>query len=187
VHRATPIVVAGSLLVSACVVGPPAGPSVMALPPQGKDLAVFQADDANCRQYALQQIGYESPDVAAQQSGIASAAIGTVLGAAAGAAIGAAAGNPAMGAAIGAGSGLALGGAAGVNAAQISGASVQYSYDIGYAQCMASKGNSVPPVQATATPYGYPPYPYPYAYYPPPAYYGPPVYVGFGWGGRRWR
>ncbi|HXP29494.1 MAG TPA: glycine zipper family protein [Stellaceae bacterium] len=193
------VALAGTLALGACAVAPP-GPSVAAMPPQGKNLAEFQQDDATCRQYAAQQVGI-SPAEASQQSAVNSAALGTVLGAAAGAAIGAAAGNPAIGAAIGAGSGLVMGSAAGANAAAISGAGVQQRYDIGYAQCMASKGDSVPAVTASRIGYPYPSYPnpypnpyaYPYAAYPPPYYPYPPMayygsgYVGFGWGWHRWR
>jgi hypothetical protein len=191
------VAMAGTLALGACAVAP-TGPSIAAMPPQGKNLAEFQQDDATCRQYAAQQVGI-SPAEASQQSAVNSAALGTVLGAAAGAAIGAAAGNPAVGAAIGAGSGLLMGSAAGANAAAISGAGVQQRYDIGYAQCMSSKGDSVPSVTAGSFGYPYPSYPYaypygyPYAAYPPPyypypamAYYGP-AYVGFGWGWHRRR
>ena len=43
---------AGMLTLCACEVAPPAGPNVIALPPQGKDLGQFQREDASCRQYA---------------------------------------------------------------------------------------------------------------------------------------
>src|SRR5579885_2074587 len=95
----------GTLALGACAVGPPAGPSVAALPGKDKSLEAFQQDDAACRQYAAQTLGGVSPADAANQSMANSAVAGTLLGAAAGAAIGAAAGNPAAGAAIGAGSG----------------------------------------------------------------------------------
>jgi OmpA family protein len=189
-----------ALALGGCVAGPPAGPSVVALPSQGKDLQVFAQDDVACRQYASAQIGYGSPAEAANQSQVNSAVLGTVAGAAAGAAIGAAAGNPALGAAIGAGSGLVLGTGAGANAAGYSADTVQRAYDVNYMQCMASKGNSVPQVAAAGPPsypaYGYPayaaypaPYYYPYAYpYPYPYPYYGSVFVGYGWGGHRhWR
>ena len=177
-----------------CAVAPPQGPSVAAMPGQGKSFDVFQADDASCRQYAATQTGI-APQDAANQSLFGSAALGTVLGAAAGAAIGAAAGNPAMGAAIGAGSGAVLGTGYGAGAAQYSADSVQQHYDTGYLQCMSAKGESVPQMPTPQTAYGgpaaypsyYPAYPayYPYPYYYPPAYYGyGPAFVGvgFGWG-----
>jgi len=194
----------GTLTIGACAAGPPAGPSVAALPGKDKSLEAFQQDDAACRDYASQTVGNTSPADAANQSTANSAVAGTLLGAAAGAAIGAAAGNPAAGAAIGAGSGLVLGTASGASAGGYSVASVQRGYDISYAQCMTSRGDQVP-AMAYAGPgggpyaggppypppaYAYAPYPayYPY-YYPPYAYYpGPFIGVGFGfrhcW--RRW-
>ena len=193
----------GTLALGACAVGPPAGPTVAARPPKDKSLEAFQQDDAVCRQYAGQTVGYASPADAANQSMANSAVAGTLLGAAAGAAIGAAAGNPAAGAAIGAGSGLLLGSASGAGAANYSAASVQRGYDISYAQCMTSRGNQVP-AMASAGPaagpyaggpypppaYAYAPYPayYPYYYPPYPYYPGPVIGVGFGFGHcwRRW-
>ena len=193
----------GTLALGACAVGPPAGPSVAAMPGKDKSLEAFQQDDAACRGYAAQTLGGVSPADAANQSMANSAVVGTLVGAAAGAAIGAAAGNPAAGAAIGAGSGLLLGSASGAGAANYSAASVQRGYDISYAQCMTSRGDQVAagpapgpypggPYPAGAYPYpppayAYAPYPYPYPYYYP----GPFVGVGFGWGWghhcwRRW-
>lgn len=179
------------LLLSACAVAPPTGPSVMALPGKGKDFAQFQQDDASCRQYASSQVGGVAPEQAASQSFANSAALGTVLGAAAGAAIGAATGNPAAGAAIGAGSGLFLGGATGIDAAGYSEASLQRRYDVGYIQCMSAMGESVPATTSGVPAYGYysypyyGAYPYPYAYpyaypypYGYPWYWGAPVGVG---------
>ncbi len=189
-RRATCVAaIAGAISLGGCAVAPPTGPTVAAMPGKDKDFASFQADDAACRYYASAQIGNLSPAAAANQSAVNSAVLGTVLGAAAGAAIGAAAGNPAAGAAIGAGSGLFLGGATGIGAAQASGTSMQYRYDMGYAQCMAAKGESVPAVTAAYP--GYPYYPYapaysPYPYYPytwGPAFLG----VNFGFVGRGFR
>lgn len=194
---------AGMLALGACAVAPPPGPTVMALPAQGKDFATFQQDDATCRQYASAQSGGTSPGQAANNSLATSAAVGTVLGAAAGAAIGAAAGNPAAGAAIGAGSGLFLGGASGLGAAGYSAAAVQQQYDMSYVQCMSAKGESVPTALNAPPPgtygygYGYPyyggyPYGYPYYGYPLYAYAYPygyypgfyPGFVGVGFFGR---
>ena len=183
----------GTLALGACAVGPPAGPSVAALPGKDKSMEAFQQDDAACRAYAGQAVGGVSPAGAANESMTNSTVGGTLLGAAAGAAIGAAAGNPGLGAAIGAGSGLVLGSASGAGAANYSAASVQRGYDISYAQCMTSRGDQV---ASNPGPGPYPggPYPYPppaYAYAPYPYYYpGPYVGVGFGfgWGGHRcWR
>ncbi len=172
--------VAGVIGLSACAPNLPQGPSVLALPAQGKDFAAFQQDDATCRYFGSQQTGFINPNQAATQSGVASAAVGTVAGAAAGALIGAAAGNAGVGAGIGAGSGLLLGSAVGANNANATSASLQQRYDIAYTQCMYSKGNSV---QASAPLGGvaYPAYGYGYPYWG-----GTTVALGFGggyWGG----
>ncbi len=159
---------AGTLALTACAVAPPSGPSVMVLPNRGKSFAQFQQEDATCRQYASQQIGYGSPAEAANQSAAASAAFGTALGAAAGALIGAAGGDAAEGAAIGAGSGLLVGSAWGINAAQASGAALQNRYDMSYVQCMYANGNGLPMRGGQARPYGA----YPYGPYGNPMYRG---------------
>jgi Glycine-zipper domain len=162
------IAFAGTLALAACAVQPPAGPSVMALPAQGKSFEIFQQDDAACRQFASQQIGYGSPAQAANESAVNSAVVGTLVGAAAGAALGAAAGNPGLGAAAGAGGGLLFGSAAGAGASQASSAALQQRYDMAYLQCMSAKGESVPTSQPMARPYPYYPYaPYYYPAYPP--------------------
>jgi hypothetical protein len=174
-----------ALGVSGCVVAPPTGPELVAMPGSGKTFEAFQADDNACRQYASSQIGNASPAAAASQSAIGSAAVGTVIGGAAGAVLGAAAGNPAAGAAIGAGSGLLVGGATGLSAAQTSSSSLQRRYDIGYAQCMSARGEVIQQPPVTYAAYGpyYPPYPYPYPYPYPPYYGGVGLSLGFGFGG----
>jgi len=157
--------VLGTMSLAACTVPPPTGPSVMALPAQGKTFERFQQDDAACRQYASEQIGYGSPAQASNESAVNSAIVETALGAAAGAALGAAAGNAGIGAAAGAGTGLLVGSAAGTGASQASAVALQRRYDVAYLQCMSAKGESVPTAQS---PYPY----YPYApYYPPYAPY----------------
>lgn len=175
-HRATTSIalVIAALALSACAIAPPSGPSVMALPAQGKSFEQFQQDDATCQQYASARIGNGSPQQAANESGVGSAAIGTAVGAAAGALIGAAAGNPAAGAAIGGGSGLLLGSATGVSNAYASGAALQQRYDMAYIQCMSAKGESVPVAQNDSA--SYPPS-YAYHMYPAyPGYYYPGYY-----------
>lgn len=192
--RTTGLLLLGTALaLSACAVPPPAGPSVMALPGQGKDFATFQQDDMACRQYAAQQSGGVPPGVAATNSAIGSAAVGTALGAAAGAAIGAAAGAAGPGAAIGAGAGLLTGTAVGANNAAAAYGGTQGLFDVSYTQCMTAHGNTVQPPPAYAG-YAYPaypayPYPYPYPAYPygyyGPAFLAPSVAIGFG-GGWGW-
>ena len=160
-----------------CAVIPPSGPSVVALPPNGKPMAVFQQEDYACRNYAFRSDGGATPANDALSNGVGSSAIGTVGGAAAGALLGAAAGNAGVGAAIGAGAGLLLGGAVGANGAQATSASLQASYDAAYAQCMVSKGNSIsqPAVYSTAPVYAAPPV----VYAPPPVIYGYPRRYGY--------
>ena len=179
-HRAAVIFVPGIVLaVSGCVVPPPTGPLVAAMPGQGKSLEAFQQDDVACRQYAWQQAGGASPGAAASQSAVGSAVAGTALGAATGAAIGAASGAAGAGAAIGAGAGLLAGSAIGANNAAAAYGGVQRVYDVAYAQCMTAHGNTVPTGYA-GYPYAY--YPYSYSYYPY-SYYSYPYagYYGAGW------
>src|SRR5277367_6933648 len=102
--RVPALVAACSVLaLGACAVAPPAGPTVAAMPGNGKSFEAFQYDDSICRQAASQQTGGVQPGQAAAQSAVGSAAVGTALGAAAGALIGAAGGAAGPGAAIGAG------------------------------------------------------------------------------------
>jgi hypothetical protein len=173
----------GALALYGCAVGPPTGPTVMALPGQGKSIADFQQDDLTCRQYASQQTAGASPNAATNESLAGGAPAGALLGAAPGAAIGAATGGAATGAAIGAESGLLVGGAAGSEAANLSSAGLQRRHDISYMQCMAAKGESVPSASGLASAY---PYDYGYRYYAYPRYqywrYGYP-YPGY----QHWR
>jgi hypothetical protein len=175
-HRVTTSIALfiAALALSACVVAPPTGPSVMALPAQGKSFEQFQQDDATCQQFASARIGNGSPQQAANQSGVGSAVTGTVVGAAAGALIGAAAGDPALGAAIGGGGGLLVGSAAGASNAYASGAALQQRYDMAYTQCMSAKGESVP--MAQNGPASYPPLYADRAYPAYPGYYYPGYY-----------
>jgi hypothetical protein len=171
------LLVQGILGLTACAVSPPTGPAVLALPPEGKDLARFQQEDTSCRGYAQLQIGYGSSQQAADQNAVGSAAVGTAVGAGAGAAIGAAEGAAETGAAVGGGAGLLAGSAIGASNASASAFVLQQRYDVAYAQCMAASGNSVQPFPV-ALPYA--PYGYPYAlaaYYGP--WFGPPVAFGF--------
>ena len=130
---------ASLLLVLAGCVTIPNGPSQMVLPGSGRNFDEFRTDDLTCRQYAHDQIGGRTGQVAAEDSGVRSAAIGTLIGAAAGAAI-----NGGTGAAVGAGAGLAMGGLAGTSAAEASGHGAQRRYDNAYIQCMYAKGHKVP-------------------------------------------
>ena len=170
---------------SACAVAPPQGPTVMALPAQGKSFEAFQADDGICRGFASQQTGGASAAQAANNSAVGSAVLGTALGAGIGAALGSVGGAVGAGAAIGGATGLLAGSAIGAGNAQAAGGNVQARYDTAYTQCMYSKGDTVQSAPGGyAGGYGYPYGPgyYPYAY--GPAYYGAPaVFIGGGWGG----
>lgn len=130
----------GVLLLSGCVVLPPSGPSLQALPGSRQSFEQFQFDDAACRQYASNQIGGRTPAENAQESAAASAVAGTAIGAAAGAAIG---GNS-HGAAVGAGIGLLTGAMAGLGASETSYHVSQRRFDSAYYQCMYARGHKVP-------------------------------------------
>ncbi len=117
----------------------PNGPSVMVMPAPGVSFEQFRNDDAICGQFAFSQVGGTSPNQAAVNSGVLSAAAGTALGAAAGAALGGG-----RGAAVGAGSGLVAGSMVGTGAASSSMYAGQQSYDAAYIQCMYTKGHQVP-------------------------------------------
>lgn len=161
--RLSPLV---ALLTLAACTTIPTGPSVLVLPGSGKSFDQFRADDADCRQYALGQIGGLTANQTAVESGMASAAVGTVVGAVAGAAVGGR-----QGAGVGAGVGLLAGSAAGAGAGQASGYESQRRYDHAYVQCMYAKGDRVP-VSGRLTPGtsrpAYPPPPPPGQPPPPP-------------------
>ena len=132
------ILALGAVGLGACTVMP-TGPSVMVLPGTGRSMDNFRYDDNECRQYAYAQIGGKTAQQAANESAIASAAVGTVIGAVAGAAIGGS-----QGAAVGAGTGLVAGSAVGLSTGQASGYGSQRQYDNAYIQCMYAKGHRVP-------------------------------------------
>ena len=145
----------------------PTGPSVMSLPGEGKSFEEFRADDADCRQFAYNQIGGVTGQQAAQESAVRSAVVGTILGAAAGAAIGSASGDMGAGAAIGGGAGLLYGSAVGSSYAAGSYYEAQRRYDYAYLQCMYAKGNQIPGYRRSAPRRSYTPP-------PPPDYPAPP-------------
>jgi hypothetical protein len=176
---------AAPLALGACVVPPPAGPTVAAMPGQGVSWDQFQQDVIACRGWAAQATGGAQPAVAAGNAAVGSAVVGTALGAGLGAAIGAASGAAGPGAAIGAATGLLAGTSVGAANAQYSGAAVQQQYDIAYAQCMTAHGNSVqmpqPAYAGYPYGYGYANYGYP-AYYPAYSWAVPSIIIGGGWG-----
>jgi hypothetical protein len=147
----------------------PTGPSVMALPGDGKSFEQFLNDDAVCRQWAGQRIGLPPQEVAGQNTATGAVA-GTAVGAGLGAALGAVSGNAGAGAAIGAVSGLLIGASTGASADQAYGWEAQRRYDMAYVQCMYAKGDQVPGVERRMRRN--------YTVPPPPGYYSvPPDYV----------
>jgi len=132
--------VVGALFLGACATVPQ-GPSVMVMPPPGKPIDAFQADDNVCRQYASNQVG-TSAGAAATGSTATGAVLGTLIGAGAGAALGAIGGHAATGAAVGAGVGLLGGTAVGAGQGQAAGNEAQRRYDIAYQQCMYEIGRA---------------------------------------------
>jgi hypothetical protein len=150
---------APALLLSACA-SEPVGPTVAVMPAPGKPFDVFQGDQALCKQFAADQTRGGAQDANNRQVG--TAVVGTLLGAGLGAAIGGG-----RGAAIGAGAGALGGTAVGAGPSQAQ-YGLQQRYDLGYAQCMYSRGNQVPSYQP---PPGYAPG-YNAPGYPPP----PPRY-----------
>lgn len=146
-HQITPLL---AVTLAACASFPPDGPSVMALPGSRQSFSQFRADDGACRSFASQAIGLATPAQAAVNSGVTSAAVGTVIGAVAGAAI-----DGSSGAAVGAGVGLLAGGASGVAASNASAYALQERYDQNYIQCMYARGHKVPLVGGFAAPDGY--------------------------------
>jgi hypothetical protein len=172
-----------SMLLLAGCASVPTGPSVMAMPGTGKNFEQFRSDDAECRQYALSQVGGAGANQAAADAGVRSAVVGALVGAAAGAAIG---GHD--GAGIGAGAGLLVGSLVGSDAAHSSAYGTQRNYDNAYIQCMYAKGEQVPvpgiPMHSRARyraapdEASYPPSPSGYAP-PPPSRYTPPPPSGY--------
>ena len=144
-HRLTVAAVA-MLALSGCQPAPPTGPTIAVMPGPHKTLSQFQSDDYTCRGFAQNQTSQSQPAQTGINSPGGTAAVTTVGGTAAGALIGAAAGNAGMGAAIGAGAGLLGGAALGANKRNNQEMSMQQSYNIAYAQCMKTRGNSVPPM-----------------------------------------
>jgi hypothetical protein len=153
-------------LLAGCVTVP-SGPSVMALPGDGRSFDQFRYDEMDCRNYASGQVGGATAEQVAADSVGRSAALGTLIGAAAGAAIGGR-----SGAAAGAGAGLLIGASAGSGAAQGSYYGLQRRYDHAFLQCMYAKGNRIPGSGRAG--YSYPPPPMGYAPPPAPPNYPPP-------------
>jgi len=140
--KAIPFVVAATalILLGGCATAP-TGPTVLVLPGSDRSFNDFRADEAECRQYASQQINGSPND-----STVRGAVIGTVIGAAAGAAIG----GGHRGAGVGAGTGLLFGTAMGADASERSAYGSQRQYDNAYVQCMYGRGHRVPVAGTTS-------------------------------------
>jgi uncharacterized protein YcfJ len=142
-------------------------PTVPVAPAQGKPFNQFANDQATCEAYANQQVAPLTAQ--ANNNALGSALLGTALGAGLGAAIGGG-----RGAAIGAASGAALGTGVGVQNSSMAGMSIQQQYNLYYAQCMSSRGNSVPGMSPAPAPGGYGPGEYGPGGYGPGAPVPPP-------------
>ena len=154
---------AALLLLGGCA-SMPSGPSVLVLPGSYRNLDDFRADEAECRQYAAQQLGGISDDPA-----VRNAAIATAVGAVAGAAIGGR-----QGAGVGAGAGLVVGSAMGAESSNRFTYDSQRQYDNAYIQCMYAKGHRVPVPASLAQRLRQADEPVSAANIPPPPPYAPP-------------
>ncbi len=175
-HRKFALAVLPALALGACTIAPPSGPSIIAMPGQGKSFSQFQQDDNYCRNYAQSKI-QDAAQVAANahNNAAATTVAGTLIGAAAGAALGSIGGNAGAGAAVGAGAGLLGGAAVAGNNTQGAADSLQGRYDVAYAQCMVGNGEQIQQQQSPVV-YAAPPPPPGYYYGPPPGYWGPAPY-----------
>jgi hypothetical protein len=117
----------GALILGACAVAAPTGPTVLVVPPEGKGLGQFQQEDAACQAYALQPIGYGPQLQKANEVAATGAPIGTAAGTAADLA------------------GVGTGPATATNDTSTSATGLQQRYDIAYVQCMAAHGNQLQP------------------------------------------
>ncbi len=140
-----------------CAVAP-SGPSLTALPGNGRSIDQFRMDDARCRQSTTNALGGQTPQRAANESVAAGAVGGAAIGALAGAALGGS-----RGASVGAGTGLLMGSLAGSAQSPVSSQRAQFSFDQLYFQCMYQAGHRVPVNAASMRPA-------PSAYQPAPAY-----------------
>ncbi|MEI6206465.1 MAG: hypothetical protein WCP20_06765 [Desulfuromonadales bacterium] len=129
------------LALSACATIP-AGPGIMVAPAPGKPFELFKQEDASCRRWAEQQIGF-SPQEAISNDTAAGAIAGTALGAGLGALVGSASGHAGAGALIGGVGGMIVGAASGADSGRVYGREAQHRYDSAYMQCMYANGNQI--------------------------------------------
>ncbi len=139
------ITLCSAMLSLAACASTPMGPTVNALPPQGKPFEQFQMEQASCKQYADEQVRGQAET--ANQTGLLEGIGGTALGAGLGAALGGG-----HGAAIGAASGAIAGTAVGASTSGHQQGGIQVQYNNAYEQCMVAKGNQIQqPVERTRT------------------------------------
>jgi uncharacterized protein YcfJ len=166
--KAVALVTAAAMALAGCVT-PPMGPTIPVSPGSGKSPAAFQQDEQACEDYASQRVAGQADE--ANDRAIGSTLLGAALGAGLGAAVGGG-----RGAGIGAASGAVVGTAVGSNQSANAQYSLQRRYNIAYAECMTSHGDSVPQGGYPSRYYGPPPP----GYGPPPPGYGPPPPPGYG-------
>lgn len=138
----------GMLLALAGCATVPMAPTIRVMPAPNQPFQAFQADDADCRQYATNAVRGMTDQT--NNKAVGSAALGTVLGAAVGAALGGGGPGPYHhhddGLVVaGAVTGGAIGASAGSQGSSQYG--IQQAYDNAYAQCMYARGNQVPGAQ----------------------------------------
>lgn len=126
----------------------PLGPTVQVMPAPGKPFDLFQQEQKECQDYAFQKMGGQDAVDSANRSAAVKGVLGALIGTATGAVLGSAVGNAGTGAGIGAGAGILGGTTAGANSSANSTYQLQRLYDMAYMQCMYSKGNQVPGMQA---------------------------------------
>jgi uncharacterized protein YcfJ len=123
-------------ILSGCAVTPP-GPTFQAMAPEGKPYETLTQEDNYCRSAAAQAVQGQVDAVNGEAVGatLFTAILGTALGAAVGGG---------RGAAIGAAAGAGVGGFYGLNGSQWGQLSIQQRYNVVWARCMSSYGNSIP-------------------------------------------
>lgn len=153
--RKVPAIAATALLLLAGCASTPEGPSFAAMPGQGKSMQAFDQDDYYCQGYASDRVAGRVRAANDKEAG--NTLIGTAIGAGLGAAVG-----DTKGAIVGGTAGALIGNSTSDPGYHQYG--IQRAYDAAYAQCMTSRGNSVPtPGRFDRG----------YRDYPPPGY-GPP-------------
>lgn len=140
-----PIAILSTTLLTAACATTPTGPMVQVMPGPAKPFAVFQQDQAECEQYAHDQIAGGAE--AANRRAVGTTALGAAIGLAVGAATGSG-----RAATVGTAAGAAVGASAGANQSTAANYSLQRRYDIAYSQCMYAKGNQVPGYPASVPP-----------------------------------